>query len=224
MPLADGHIEAWRADLSRCCCDHDVLSADEHARATRFRFGADRTRWIRGRSLLRLLLGRYLDADPSRIRIELSANGKPEVRGSPVSFNLAHSGDLALYAFAPGCEIGIDVELLGREVDVLAIAARGLGIEEAERLRGLPAPARGREFLRSGVRSEAALKCRGERLGAPVAYDRLSLMDLDLAPQAVGALAASGPVNDFRLMEWDRPGRERPGRPIAVLDSAASSD
>jgi 4'-phosphopantetheinyl transferase len=224
-PLADGHVEVWRADLSPWFCDHGVLSAEERARAARFRLGADRARWIKGRSLLRLMLGRYLDADPRRVRIELGVNGKPEVQGSPVAFNLAHSGDLALYAFASGSAIGIDVELLGRELDVPATAERALGLEEAQRLRALPAPARRPEFLKSWVRYEAALKCGGGRLGLPVAYDRLSLLDIDLAPHAVGALATGGPIDDLRLLEWDRPGRERPGRtspPSAAQLEAAS--
>lgn len=215
QPGSDAPVGIWRARLDRWRCDAaDVLSDEEHARAERFRFDADRDRWVKGRTLLRLLLGRYLQTDPREIPIELEANGKPAVPGSSIAFNLSHSGDLALYAFTWGRAIGIDVEQLGRRADVLALAEHALGPEEAERLRGLPAEAREREFLRSWVRHEAVLKCRGGRLGGAVAYEGLSLVEVDLGPGAVGAVAVDGKLGELRLLECDRPGRERPGQPL----------
>jgi 4'-phosphopantetheinyl transferase len=223
-PRSDAQVEVWRAHLDRWRCDRaDVLSEDEHARAKRFRFETVRGRWVTGRTLLRLLLGRYLQADPREIPIELEANGKPDVPGSSICFNLSHSGDLALYAFTWDHAIGIDVEQLGRRADVLRLAERALGLEEADRLRGLSPVAREREFLRSWVRHEAALKCRGGRLGGAVAYEAPALLELDLGPDAVAAVAVDGEVSELRLLECDRPGRERPGRStIAVLSDAAS--
>jgi 4'-phosphopantetheinyl transferase len=205
---SDGGIEIWRVRLDRWQCDHTgVLSEEEHARAERFRFDADRARWVKGRTLLRLLLGRYLKANPREIPIELDVNGKPAVPGSSISFNLSHSVDLALYAFTWGRAIGIDVELLGGRGDVLLLAERALGLDEAERLRGLPAETRERGFLRSWVRHEAALKCRGGRLGAAVWNEGLSLVEVDLGRDAVGIVAVDGAVGEIRLLEWDRPGR-----------------
>jgi 4'-phosphopantetheinyl transferase len=212
-PLADGRVEIWRADLDTWECDAEILSPDERARAARFRFERDRGRWMKGRTLLRLLLGRYLQADPREIPIELDANGKPAVPRSSISFNLSHSADLALYAFAWGCAVGIDVELLGRRAEVLLLAERALGLGDAERLGGVPAEGREREFLRSWVRHEAALKCRGGRLGDAVCREGLSLVEVDLGRHAVGTVAVQGAVGEVRLLECDRPGRERPGRP-----------
>jgi 4'-phosphopantetheinyl transferase len=137
-----------------------------------------------------------------------------------LAFNVSHSGDLALYAFTSGRAVGVDVELIGRRrPDVLALAERAFGQEEAARLGRIAASMREHEFLRSWVRHEAALKCRGGRLGEDVAYDGLTLRELDIGPAAVAALAVEGPVREVRLSDlpagWFGPkisdGESRPG-------------
>jgi phosphopantetheinyl transferase len=211
--LAEGQIDVWRAKLGRCPPDHaEVLSADERARAGRFRFDAHRERWMEARALLRLLLGRYLEMDPYGIRLEVNANGKPAVPGSPVLFNVSHTGEEALYAFARRRAVGVDVERLGRRVDVLALAERALGHDEAARLRRLPGHVRLKEFLRSWVRHEAALKCRGGRLGDRVTDPGLSLIDLDVGPAAVAAVALAGRVDGVRLRAFGA--AERSAAPV----------
>ncbi len=79
--------------------------------------------------MLRLLLARYLDADPRELRFELGAHGKPALEGgADLRFNLSPSGELLLVAVATGMEVGVDVEVAperGRgEIDEPAIAAR----------------------------------------------------------------------------------------------------
>ncbi len=204
LPLGNGHLDLWRAKLGYCPPEHvELLSADERARANRFRFDGDRERWMEGHAVLRLLLGRYLETDPCGVRLEVNANGKPRVPGSPISFNLSHSGAEALYAFTRRLAVGVDVETLVRGVDVLAVAERALGHDEVSRLRRLPVDLRHREFLRSWVRHEAALKCRGGRLGDRVVYGGLSLLDVDVSPAAVAAVAVGGAVDGVRLLEFE---------------------
>src|SRR5437763_6101288 len=99
MPaLAEGLVDVWRADLSRERTSH--LPPGESLGAERFVFQADRQRWIRSRSILRMLLGSYLGADPLGLSFSVSEAGKPVVAG--ISFSLSHSGDMALYAFTSG--------------------------------------------------------------------------------------------------------------------------
>jgi 4'-phosphopantetheinyl transferase len=125
-----------------------------------------------------------------------------------VRFNLSHSGDVALYAFALGREIGVDVELLRRPLgDVAQLAARVLGDAEAERLRAIEAPdVREREFLRVWTRHEAATKCRGTGIGAAQAAapdaPPLWIVDLDPGPRGAAALALDGPSCELRRWRW----------------------
>jgi 4'-phosphopantetheinyl transferase len=208
MRLADGRVDLWRVSLASCTDDDaELLSRDERVRAARFRFDADRERWVRARAVLRRLLGRYLEVDGRRIRLEVSPNGKPAVPGGAVSFNLSHAGDEALYGFTGGCAVGVDVEVFGRRVDVLALAERALDRDEVSRLQLLRGSAREQEFLRSWVRHEAALKCRGGRLGDRVVFRGLSVIDVGVGPAAAGAAAVAGGVHDVRVLSFGAPGR-----------------
>ena len=67
--LGDGAVHVWRADLA-AVSDHliEVLSPDERARAERFLKARDGRLWARCHGVLRVLLGRYLDSDPRRLR------------------------------------------------------------------------------------------------------------------------------------------------------------
>ncbi len=88
--------------------------------------------------------------------------------GQTPSFNMSHSGELALYAIGWEREVGVDVEVqrpgrsgAGYEVE---IARRFLGQPLAQRLQTLPAPRRTREFLAAWVAYEARVKCLGHGL------------------------------------------------------------
>lgn len=122
---------------------------------------------------------------------ELGPYGKPGVRAAGgLQFNLSHSAGTALYAFAIGNPVGIDVEVARRERDYLRLAARALGEAEHRRLQALPPAEREPEFLRAWVRHEAALKCRGGGLGSRAAPEGLVLLDLDAGPGAAAAVAS----------------------------------
>jgi len=181
------------------------LSDAERDRAARFRFEPDRERWTRAHAILRCLLGAYLRREPQAIEFALGAHGKPSVLGDGIDFNLSHSAGMALFAFAIDNPVGIDVELAGRARDILAIAERVLGHDELERLRALPPSEREPEFLRSWVRHEAALKCCGDRLGARVKLDGLSLLDLDVGPAAAAAVALERSADAVCLWKFEQP-------------------
>src|SRR5205809_4227255 len=87
------------------------LPSEERNRSARFRFEPDRRRFVVAHGVLRDRLGRYLGTDPGQIRFVYNAFGKPELHpefGSRLTFNLAHSGDLALIAIARDAWVGVD--------------------------------------------------------------------------------------------------------------------
>src|SRR5450755_568075 len=116
-PLAADALHVWVASLDRPAAAVDqlrqLLAPDERRRSDRFRFELDRTRYIVGRGLLRILLGRYLAVLPTEVQFEYSATDKPMLAQPGPWFNLSHSGALILYAFTEIGEVGIDVESLG---------------------------------------------------------------------------------------------------------------
>jgi 4'-phosphopantetheinyl transferase len=204
--LAEGEVHVWRADLADAGNGvGELLSEDELARAERLRSPRDRERWTAARGILRALLNRHLPAGGS-LEFATGPHGKPELPAAAavaLRFNISHSGSIALYAFALGVEVGVDVESIGRRRDELVLAERALGHAEAERLRALDPARREREFLRSWVRHEAGLKCAGVGLGGSSADVRgLWLSDVDLGPGALAAVAAAAPPRRLALWEW----------------------
>jgi 4'-phosphopantetheinyl transferase len=210
--IRPGEVHVWRADLAVGGDDVAAcLSAGERERAGRFVDPAQGRRWARTRGILRALLGRYLDVDPAGLRFVEGERGKPALAGEmagALEFNLSHSADVALYAFARGQAVGVDVEAARRPVDAVAIARRMLGEEVAERLAALDGEERERAFLQAWTRHEAVLKCRGTGIGgaaggAVAPEDGLWIVELDVGPRAAAALAVDGPACELRCFDWN---------------------
>jgi 4'-phosphopantetheinyl transferase len=220
--LAPGAVHVWRADLTAVTDELcELLCSDERARGARVLRARNRELWRRSRGLLRELLGRYLQRDPSSLRFSAGPHGKPALvqdagesatrqrRSSTapasVSFNMSHSGGLALYAFTATGAVGVDVEVARRRLDEVAIAARTFGPAEARRLEGLDPVIRQREFRRAWVRHEAELKCLGVGLGGAEARSEGPgpwIAQLEVGPSAEGAVAAEWATPELSCWEW----------------------
>jgi 4'-phosphopantetheinyl transferase len=204
MRATESIVDVWRADLTEVGDGFErLLHEDELTRAELILSERKRVLWARSRGLLRALLGRYLQRDPRELRFASGPHGKPALLpvvpapapAPDLRFNLSHSGRLVLVAVTAGREVGVDVEVADRRVDEVAIAARVLGREQAERLAGLDPQTREREFLRAWVAHEAAVKCRGLGLAMrPGDSPRTDLWtaELDVGPRAAAAVAVAG--------------------------------
>lgn len=176
IDLAIGEVHLWAArldppeDLLRRC--ENVLSADERDRAARFRAGPLRNHYIAGRGTLRMLLGRYLQADPAGFSLAYQAHGKPEL-GPPwneqgLEFNVSHSAGLALFAFTRLGPIGVDVEAIHPMPNAAALMERFFSAEEIAQWRQTPAERQLAVFFQGWTRKEAWLKAVGSGLSFPL--------------------------------------------------------
>jgi 4'-phosphopantetheinyl transferase len=162
-------IQVVAVDLDSEPRDVRTLSEDERERASRFHFERDRRRFVAGRSALRRALAQYLGAAPAELVFEYGRYGKPFLPESGVSFNVSHSGRVGLLGFAPGFELGIDVELLEHaRADDDRVAARFFSSREVAALQACAPRARQHAFLRCWTRKEAFVKGRGEGLSLPL--------------------------------------------------------
>lgn len=151
-----------------------LLSADETARAARFKFEHLQHSFILGRGALRVLLGRYLNTAPAALSFTYGSKGKPALAGR-LQFNASHSSGLALYAFTLDCELGVDVEALRSMPDVEDVARRFFCAEETAEFMALPAAQRDHGFFLCWTRKEAYIKAIGEGLSAPLDAFRVTL-------------------------------------------------
>jgi 4'-phosphopantetheinyl transferase len=208
LPVDELHV--WRASLDAETevseMLHRVLAADERERARRFRFERDRSRYVAGRGLLRVLLGRYVGCNPGDIRFTYGQHGKPRLDRNGPWFNVSHSGPLALFAFSSSVEVGVDVELDDADFSRDLIAERFFSPAEVKVLRSLPDSLQPRAFLSGWTRKEAFIKARGDGLSLP-----LDSFDVTLAPgQPVAILRTAGSGDEpteWSLMDLSDPER-----------------
>ncbi len=205
--LDDGAVHVWRADLAAVAAElGDLLCEHERTRAERILSESRGELWRRSRGLLRALLGRYLQQEPASLRFATGAHGKPtlmDVSAGALSFNLSHSGQLALYAFTAGPAVGVDIEVGRRSVEEIAVARSWLGAAQARRLEALDPVIRRREFLRAWTRHEAQLKCLGVGFGAtPAAAEEPWVLDLEPFTDVAGAVAAERPALELHCWSW----------------------
>lgn len=146
------------------------LDAGELARASAFHHEADRTRFLLSHGLLRALAAHYVDRPAAALAFDTGEFGKPELAGldkGRLAFNLSHSGDLILLAFARSCRLGVDVERwsprLG-DAERARIASSVFSAGEQAAIARLPLEARPAAFYAVWTRKEACLKATGAGL------------------------------------------------------------
>jgi 4'-phosphopantetheinyl transferase len=157
------------------------LSEDERQRAGRYAFEREWRRFVVARGRLRQLLGERLGARPQDIAFTYGKHGKPALARpyshSGLSFNLAHSGDLAVYAFAQAQELGVDVEAMRPLADADGIASRFFSATEKQAYQTLASCHRRTGFFNCWTRKEAFVKALGDGLS-----HALEDFDVSLAP------------------------------------------
>lgn len=175
------------AELAQCLTD------EERVRAGRFAFERDRRRFIVARAWLRRLLASRVDLRPESVEIAYGSHGKPAIaarsRGPLFSFNVSHSEDVAVYAFARGREIGIDVEAVRAIEDADAIAGRFFSARESDAYRALHSRDKPLGFFNCWTRKEAFVKAIGDGLSHP-----LDSFDVTLVPGEPARILRVGSV------------------------------
>ena len=186
--LMMGEIDVWSITLDLPMAQVEalgaVLSADERDRASRFCFERDRRRYICARRALRALLAGHLGVGAEDVTFRYGSNGKPALSGQfegRFTFNVSHSGGLALVAISRNVEIGVDVEVVRPLDDAHELASRFFAPREAERLRALPSHAVPSAFFACWTRKEAYLKAIGSGLAKPLDAFEVSFADDETA-------------------------------------------
>ena len=191
-----------------------AMSAEERGRGRRFVQIEDRRSFAAAHGGLRFLLGAMLGAPPQSFAFAANAYGKPRLdpdRG--IAFNMSHSGGIVLIGLAPHLAVGVDVEALRPLSERDAIVRRYFHPGEAADFARVPPSDAEGAFFRCWSRKEAVVKALGLGMsldlhryrvtctpgdaprvlaleGEPEPDADWSLIDLDVGPGHVGAVAA----------------------------------
>lgn len=143
------------------------------------------------RNALAAILADYLGG-AEEAELSVAENGKPRLATEPgrLSFNLSHSGELALVAIAPGgVEVGVDVERLRPRRDLVRLAERWLPADDAAAVATAGEAERESAFYAAWTRHEARVKCTGAGLGGPAPGPEVVAWDLPIDEGYAAAVA-----------------------------------
>jgi hypothetical protein len=132
---------------------------------------------------------------PETPALAAGPGGKPRLAEAPerLSFNLSHSGGLALVAVAAGgVEVGVDVERLRPRRDLARLAARWLPAEDAAAVAAAEDEERERRFYAAWTRHEARVKCTGTGLAGPAPGPEVVAHQIEIDEGYAAAVAIAG--------------------------------
>ena len=174
--LVADSLHLWRLSLDINADEYErlasVLDEQEWQRANKFKIVQARSRFVAGRGLLRLMLAWYLSVAPTTIKIEQGEHGKPRLVGSTpdhgLVFNVSHSRDLALFAFAHDQKFGVDLEYRRNIKNIRGMVRRCFSDRERSEWDSSDLSQRQRLFFSFWTAKEAMIKADGRGLALGV--------------------------------------------------------
>jgi 4'-phosphopantetheinyl transferase len=146
------------------------------------------------RRALASILADYLGG-AGAAELEVGEDGKPRLARDPgrLSFNLSHSGALALVAVAPaGTDVGVDVERLRPRRDLRRLAERWLPAADAVTVATAGEDEREAVFYAAWTRHEARVKCTGAGLAGPPPGPEVIARQMEIDAGYAAAVATEG--------------------------------
>ena len=202
------HLWRFRLDLpaAQIATLRKLLAPEEQSRAARLIDPVKAHAFVAARARMRQVLGRYLESAPGDVAFAYGEHGKPRLAGGldeALRFNLSHAGCWGALVVSAGREVGVDIELIDRQLAFEKVAARYFSAQEAACLEQCAAWRRRRTFFRIWTRKEACLKGQGSGFSTARLHRQgpeWVVRSCALARDYLGAVAVAGPVTS--LQRW----------------------
>jgi 4'-phosphopantetheinyl transferase len=197
-------VQVWVASLDvsdeRYAALARLLPGEERDRAATLTPIAGK-RFVVARGILRSLLSGFTGKQAHKLRFSYGNSGKPSlVDRDDIHFNVSHSADLGLFAFAPDRPVGVDVENERPVRRLLDVAQRFMSEDELRSLVDTEPEERNAAFLKSWVVREARLKAEGKGVWSGAENNtQQSLTHRLFAPRPSYIAAVAAPDSDWRL-------------------------
>ncbi len=195
-------VTVWRGDIKalQTSCENweCLVSPSEFERAQRFKFAADKTRYLTSHAALRRLLQAYTDIPALDLVFQQTAHQKPYLATGP-AFNLSHTNTHVLIAITAATPVGVDVEVCDPTFDGLALATHYFTPSEIAQLKLYASPTAACEMFYSlWTCKEALMKADGRGLSIP-----LSSFSVEIALDSAQAVSNQLPykLRRFRVSE-----------------------
>lgn len=227
--LEPGTLHLWYVDVGNELNEnyYNLLNRDERIKSEKYRFSQDQNMFITARAVLRILSGHYLKKDPIDIVFNYGPYGKPYFQDeNSLMFNISHSGSKAILGFGKVAAIGVDIENIKDNFDVLDIAGKFFSQSEIKSLAETSQEEQNRAFFRCWTRKESFIKAKGDGLSLPLDSFSVTLDDdikarlietkwnpsekeswkiLSFVPDNnyIGAVSVRGKVQKIKYWNWE---------------------
>jgi 4'-phosphopantetheinyl transferase len=166
--LGQHEVHAWLADLDSpgAAAAAALLDPAERGRAGSYARLRDGARFGASRGWLRLILGRYLDAEPASLRFTTATDRRPALTGAHaggMQFSLSRSAGRALIAVSR-MPVGADIEAVSMRPGLADLIASRFGAAEVACIFTGCGGSLARGFYRHWTAKEAYLKATGRGL------------------------------------------------------------
>lgn len=192
-------MDLWVFDLGSAAAGSQraraLLSDEERERVDRVTAPQARERLTQARAAMRSILAAYLGQTARRVALTRDEHGKPTLSGhAQLAFNLSHSGSLGVLAVTGRAAVGVDVELLGRQISP-ALCERAFSDAERRLLSTGPDSRRTESLLRLWTAKEAYAKALGAGLSIDMA--EVAIGGTPETPTLLGASARAWTLASF---------------------------
>ncbi len=168
---AEADLEVFAARLDDpCLAREELLDPEEQAGLERRSLPAPRRHFLASHAARRLLLGAWMGRPAAALSFEAGQYGKPRLLGEEgrrFRFNVSHSDERFLIAVSRKRRLGLDIEMIARDVDYLGIGRSVFTGDEQVALAAAQGTARRALFFRLWTRKEALMKASGEGFQRP---------------------------------------------------------
>lgn len=172
VSLSGNEIHVWQIDIESQIQNlksfWPYLSNIEQSRANNFRFEIHKNKYIIRTGILRILLSNYMTCQPNEIEFKIGESGKPKLTNSNLAFNLSHSKNKAIIAFAINLQLGVDIEYIDEKIEAKQIATHFFSTKEIEQLYALNDVNVVDGFFNIWTKKEAFIKAIGTGLTYPL--------------------------------------------------------
>jgi 4'-phosphopantetheinyl transferase len=149
-----------------------ILKQDEKKRILNFKTELLRNRHTVSRGVLKILISKYLDADPEKVEFMYSEQGKPFL-SSPknktnLQFNMSHSNRLGICAFTKDNAVGVDVERIRELPNLEDMTEICMSEFEKRWFSKLPPATKNEMFYKVWTVKEAFIKAIGAGFSFPL--------------------------------------------------------
>ncbi|NOU21557.1 MAG: 4'-phosphopantetheinyl transferase superfamily protein [Methyloglobulus sp.] len=225
-------VKLWQGDCVAEETDYQrywrILDPTEQQHASTIKNEQLHRRYVETHARLRILLGDAVNTAPEQLRIHKAEHGKPYLADYPeLAFNLSHTVNKMVVAFAYNCELGVDIEICKPRTNLAALVDKCFAEEEKSYWQQLPESQQIQAFYRFWTRKEAFVKATGrgialglkqcvinpqnpsELIRIPDDYGHASewsIQDIDLDKAICGALAVRKTDNYHRTrinLSWN---------------------